>query len=124
MSASPPNPPPSPAAAAGDQQSEPLYVKLPPPRVARGAGHARHAWDALIYRGLGTLAFVLCATLPISSGLIMVLLLLQPGTHKHGLIWLWVVMFLFVETVAVLVAVGIWREVSGGAGVRRRDYLP
>jgi hypothetical protein len=90
----------------------------------RGAGHGQHAWDALIYRGLGTLAFVLCATLPISSGLIMVLLLLQPGTQKHGLIWLWVAMFLFVETMAVLVAVGIWREVSGGAGVRRRDYLP
>ncbi len=112
MSASTPKNPASSPTTGGDQQ-EVIYVKLPPPGTMHASRRPTDAPNPLIRYGGALFAFALCCTLPLASGLIMVLLMIQPGKPVHGFLWLWIPMFVFVESIAVLVAYGIWRETSG-----------
>lgn len=112
MSASTPKNPASPPATGGDQQ-EPVYVKLPPPGTAQASRRPTDAPNPLLRYGGPIVAFALCCTLPLAPALIMILLMIQPGSSVHGFFWLWIPMFIFIEGMALLVAYGIWREMSG-----------
>jgi hypothetical protein len=116
MSASTPEHPAAPTPAGGDSQSEPVYVKLPPPGVTHAARRPQNAPNGAIQAIATIFAFVLCCTLPVSSGLILVLLATHPSVNAHGLLWLWITMFVFVVGMALLLAYGVWREVSGWTG--------
>lgn len=118
MSASTPQNPATSAPASGEQV---VYVKLPPPGSMHASRPPQNAPNRLITSVLNVFALVLCLTLPISSGLIMVLLANHSLQTGFPLLWLWIPMFLFVEPMSILVAYGIWREYSGWR--LQRDYL-
>lgn len=127
MSTSTSKNPPASSSSSSSSSSSPaggeqvVYVKLPPPGTAHAALRPRNAPNPLWQKALNVFAFALCCTLPISSGLIMVLLAIHSVQVGFSLLWLWIPMFLFVEPIAFLVAYGIWREYSGWRV--RRDYL-
>lgn len=108
------------ASSATDGQQV-VYVKLPPPGSAHAARRPQNVPNPLLDTVLSIFAFLLCCTLPLSSGLIMVLLANHSLQVGFSLLWLWIPMFLFVEPIAILVAYGIWREYSGWRVPR--DYL-
>jgi hypothetical protein len=118
MSASTPQNPTTSTPAEGDQV---IYVKLPPPGTTHAKQRPQNAPNPLISPVLNIFAFLLCCTLPLSSGLIIVLLANHSVQTGFPLLWLWIPMFLFVEPIAILVAYGIWREYSGWRVPR--DYL-
>jgi hypothetical protein len=108
------------ASPASDDAGEPVYVKLPPPGAAHASRPPQNAQSPLLQAAGTILAVLLCLSLPLAAGAILVLLLVQPSTQKEGLVWLWIVMILFVESIAILCAVGLWRELTGWTG--RSDY--
>jgi hypothetical protein len=118
MSASTPKTPASSTPASGEQV---VYVKLPPPGSTQAKRPPQNVPNPLLTPVLTIFAAVLCLSLPLSSGVIMVLLANHSLQTHFPLLWLWVPMFLFVEPIAILVAWGIWREYSGWR--MRRDYL-
>jgi hypothetical protein len=118
MSTSTPQNPPAATPASPEQV---VYVKLPPPGSTQAARRPQNAPNPLIGTVLNAFAFVLCLTLPISSGLILVMLAIHSVQSGIPMLWLWIPMFLFVEPIAILVAYGIWREYSGWRVPR--DYL-
>jgi hypothetical protein len=118
MSAITPKNPATPTPGTGEQVR---YVKLPPPGSTHAKRPPQNAPNPLITNVLNVFAALLCLTLPLSSGLIMVLLANHSVESGFSLLWLWIPMFLFVEPIAILVAWGIWREYSGWRV--RRDYL-
>lgn len=99
---------------------ERVYVKLPAP-VAGGGVRVRRETQNALFQWVSTLfAAALCVSVPAAPALIMFLLLIQGDTTKHGLVWLWIAMFVIVEPMALLVAWGVWREFSGWTSAR--DY--
>jgi hypothetical protein len=97
---------------------ERVYVKLP---VAGGGVRVRRETQNALFQWVSTLfAAALCVSVPAAPALIMFLLLIQGDTAKHGLVWLWIAMFVIVEPMALLVAWGVWREFSGWTSAR--DY--
>lgn len=118
MSASTPKIPPKDAASTGSDQADTLYVKLPPPGAAHAARPPQNKQHVLLQRLGAVVAALLCLSLPGAPGAILGLLLVRSGSA--GFLWLWIPMLLFVEAIAIFVAIGIWREVSGWA--TSRDY--
>jgi hypothetical protein len=121
MSTSAPKNAPSGTPTGGDAQPERVYVKLPATRSAGARRGSRQRPNVLFQRAGELFALVLCVSLPAAPAIILFLLLFQPGTPRHGLLWLWIAMILFILPIAILCASGIWREVMGWSG--RRDYL-
>ena len=113
--------PTTPAGSAGQpDQSEPVYVKLPPPGTVHASRRPQNAPNPLVQVVLTIFAFVLIASLPVSAGAILLLIMIQPATAGHGFFWIWIPLFVFVVGMGVLVAYGLWREVTGWS--RRGDY--
>jgi hypothetical protein len=117
MSASTPKTP-SKDAAAGSDQPEILYVKLPPPGAAHARRPPQNKQNVLLQRLSALVVALLCLSLPGAPAAILVLLLIRSGSA--GFLWLWIPMLLFVETIAIAAAIGIWREASGWTTAR--DY--
>jgi hypothetical protein len=117
MSAGTPKNPTASTSTTGEQ----IYIKLPPPGSTHAKRRPQNAPNPLITTVLNLFALALCCTLPLSSGLIMVMLAVHSVQVGFPLLWLWIPMFLFIEPIAFLVAYGIWREYSGWRV--RRDYL-
>ncbi len=103
---------------AGSDQTETLYVKLPPPGAAHAARPPQNTRHALRQRLTVLIVALLCLSLPGASGAILVLLLIRSGSA--GFLWLWIPMLVFVETIAIACAIGIWREAIGWTP--SRDY--
>ena len=109
--------------AASTDGAEPparVYVKLPSVpagggvRVPRETSNALFQWAGIVFAAL------LCISVPAAPAIIMALLLREPGTARHGLLWLWIAMFAIIEPIAILVAWGVWREFTGWTSPR--DY--
>jgi hypothetical protein len=120
MSASTSNSPASPSPTSGGDQSEPVYVKLPPPGHARASRRPSNAPNTLIVALGKALAFVLCLAPAGAAGLIIILLLVHSQLDNQGLLWLWIPMFFFVVGLGAFLWYGLWKEVSGWRG--RGDY--
>jgi hypothetical protein len=105
---------------AGSEEPERVYVKLPPPPPRRTSAGREGQRAGLQFLGW-LFALALCVSIPAAPGIIMLLLLFQPETARHGLVWLWIAMFVLVEPIALLAAWGIWREVTGWS--RAGDFL-
>src|SRR5947209_15266855 len=98
---------PNPPASSASEGEQVVYVKLPPPGTTHAARRPQNAPNPLMDTVLSIFAFLLCLTLPLSSGLIMVLLANHSVQVGFSLLWLWIPMFLFIEPIAILVAYGI-----------------
>jgi hypothetical protein len=59
-----------------------------------------------------------CAALVVAPAFVIGLICFMPGSHaiSSGFAWLWIVMFLLTESIAVFSAIGIYREANGIAG--------
>jgi hypothetical protein len=72
--------------------------------------------------GVYQVAVVLMAlALPAAPAVIFFMILVYSHAIAEGLLWLWIVMILFVETIALGVAWGLAREALGLSGV---SYSP
>lgn len=60
---------------------------------------------------------LLCLSLPIAPAVIFVMILAFSKAIQFGFLWLWIVMILLIEPIALLVAWGISREALGTAGI-------
>jgi hypothetical protein len=106
----------SPAPAGGKTDDGRVYVQIP--KAGPGQGyHApknyRHPFLSLLTR---LVIVLLCLSLPIVPGLIIALIVFLPGSQAVNYLWLWIPMFLFVEAIAIFVAIGVGREALGSAG--------
>lgn len=72
--------------------------------------------------GLYQVAVVLMAlALPVAPGVIFFMILVYSRAISFGLLWLWIVMIILVETIAIGIAWGLAREALGLSGI---SYSP
>lgn len=98
---------------------EKVYVKIP--KAGPGQGyHAPKIHQQPLRDGLSAVIIVLlCASLPLATGLIFGMILGFSETSRTQFLWLWIPMIILIESIAILVAIGLAREALGTAGIRR-----
>lgn len=98
---------------------EKVYVKIP--KAGPGQGyHAPKNYQQPLLDSLSKIIIVLlCASIPLATGLIFGMILGFSATSRTQFLWLWIPMIILIESIAILVAIGIGREALGTAGVRR-----
>lgn len=119
MSASTPKSPASQTAPGTSKPATPSSAPMPPAPVARRRTESNLPTPLLQMLGQ-LLALALCLSLPGAAGIILVMLAIFNIGNGGGLLWIWIPMILFVETIAFLCAFGVWRELTGWTGPR--DY--
>lgn len=108
------------ATVSASSTPERVYVEIP--RLKPGQGYKapknyRHpVLDALTR----VLIVLMCAAMPAATAIIFIMILAYSNAIKYGFLWLWIVMILFIESIALLVAWGVAREALGWAGVTQR----
>ena len=113
----------APAASTTPTPPERVFVEIP--RLAPGQGyHAPKNYQRPLLDTLSKALIVLmCLSLPIAPAVIFVMILVFSHAIQEGLLWVWIVMILLIEPIALLVAWGIAREalgvMGGGAFLRR-----
>lgn len=112
----------TPPGAGTTQKPERVYVKIPKAGPGQGYQAPKNYQQPLLMLLGRLLVLALCISLPVVPLVIIGLILFMPGSrgatnaYQEGFLWLWIPMFLFVELIAVSVAIGIWRETLGIAG--------
>lgn len=105
----------TPHAAAQTKPGQPERVYVTIPRAKPGQGYSapkNYAQPGLSQ--LGRLVIILsCLMLPIIPGLIIVMIVWHTFASEPYLLWLWIVMTLVVEPLAIFVAIGLGREAIG-----------
>jgi hypothetical protein len=105
------------ASSAGDNR---VFVEIP--KAGPGQGYrAPKNFEHPVMTRLGTLVvWVLCVALVVAPAFVIGLICFMPGSDAlaSGFAWLWIVMFLLTESIAVFSAIGIYRETLGIAGSR------
>jgi hypothetical protein len=114
---------PNAQAGAGTAQTpERIYVKIPKAGPGQRYQAPKNYRQPLLMLVSRLLVVLLCLSLPIIPLVIIGLILFLPGSHgatnayEEGFLWLWIPMFLFVELIAISVAIGVGREALGVAG--------
>ena len=106
----------APTPVKSDNTPERVYVQIP----KAGPGQGYRAQPNFRRPGLEALGklftYLLCISLPISSGGIIVMILLLDHIAREQQLWLWIPLGLFIEAIAILVAIGVVREALGTAG--------
>ena len=101
---------------------ERVYVKIHKAGPGQGYQAPKNYQQPLLMLLGRVLVVLLCLSLPIIPLVIIGLILFLPGSggahnaYEEGFLWLWIPMFLFVELIAVTVAIGVGREALGIAG--------
>ncbi len=100
-----------------------VFVEIP--KAGPGQGYrAPQNFNHPAMDRLGQLVvWLLCAALIVAPAFVIGLICFLPGSHalQAGFAWLWIVMFLLTESIAIFSAVGIYREAVGIAGSRYAD---
>jgi hypothetical protein len=95
-----------------------VFVEIP--KAGPGQGyHAPQNFDHPTMTKLSSVVvWLLCAALVAAPAFVIGLICFMPGSHAlaSGFAWLWIVMFLLTESIAVFSAIGIYREAVGIAG--------
>lgn len=106
----------APTPVKSDKTPERVYVEIP----KAGPGQGYRAQPNFQRPGLDALGriitYLLCFSLPVSSGGIIVMILILDHVAREQQLWLWIPLGLFVVGIAVLVAIGVAREALGNAG--------
>ena len=110
----------TPAPETGRTESG-VFVEIP--RAKRGQEYKApknfpHPFGVFITQ---VIIVVICASLPITPAAIIGLIVFAPTSQvlHDGLGWLWLSMFLFVEVIALFVAINVGREALGISGSGR-----
>jgi hypothetical protein len=98
---------------------EKVYVKIP--KAGPGQGYkAPKNFQHPLFDFLSTLVIVaMCAAIPLATGLIFAMILGNSEISRTQFLWLWIPMIVLIESIAILVAIGLGREALGVAGNRR-----
>src|SRR5262249_55550982 len=99
-----------------------VFVAIP--KAGPGQGYqAPKNYDQPLLDVLSRLAILaICLAIPFIPGVIVGMIMFLPlphGAHnavQAGFAWLWIPMFLFVEALAIFLAVNVYREAVGSAG--------
>lgn len=106
----------APTPVQSDNTPERVYVQIPKAGPGQGyraqQNHQRPGQDAIGR----IITYLLCISLPISSGGIIVMILILDHIAREQQLWLWIPLGLFVEAIAIFVAIGVGREALGNAG--------
>ncbi|MGH2515723.1 MAG: hypothetical protein ACRDHP_08710 [Ktedonobacterales bacterium] len=96
----------------------PERVFIPIPKAGPGQGYqAPKNFEQPLLQMLSKIAiFLLCLSLPIASGGIIVMILILDPVARNTQLWLWIPLGLLVEAFAIFLAFGIWGEANGIAG--------
>lgn len=98
---------------------EKVYVKIP----KAGPGQGYHAPKIHQQPFRDTLSKVLivamCASIPLATGLIFAMILGASETSRTQFLWVWIPMIVFIESIAIPVAIGVGREALGLSGSRQ-----
>jgi hypothetical protein len=105
----------SPSAGA---QAKPERVFVTIPKAGPGQGYrAPQNFEQPLFGLLGTLLVAgACLSLLLVPAVIIIMIAANTFQREPGLLWLWATMFLFLEAIAIFVALGLWREALGYAG--------
>ncbi len=97
---------------------EKVYVKIPkagPGQKYKAPKNYQHP----VIGALSTLLIVvLCAAIPLATGLIFAMILANSEISRTQFLWLWIPMIVLIEGIAILVAIGVGREALGVSGRR------
>lgn len=99
-----------------------VFVEIP--RAGPGQGYqAPKNYDQPLLTVLSRLAIVaICLAIPLIPGVIVAMIMFLPlpngaqNAVQAGFAWLWIPMILFVEALAIFLAVNVYREAVGSAG--------
>ena len=98
---------------------EKVYVKIPKAGPGQKYQAPRNYQQPLLDALSKFIIVAMCAAIPLATGLIFVMILVGSETSRTQLLWLWIPMIVLIETIAVLVAIGVGREALGVAGAHR-----
>src|SRR5215469_6954754 len=104
------------------QTPQRVYVEIPKAGPGQGYRAPKNYQQPLLMLLSRVLVVLLCLSLPIVPLVIIGLILFLPGSqgatnaYEEGFLWLWIPMFLFVELIAISVAIGVGREALGISG--------
>lgn len=110
----------TPAPTQTDSKTKDTRVFVEIPRAKRGQGYvAPKNYEQPLLQSLSRLAVIaLCVSLPLAPALIIGFILFLPQSHavQEGFLWLWIPMAIFIEAIAIFIAVGVAREALGSSG--------
>lgn len=101
---------------ASSDTPERVFVQIP--RAGPGQGYqAPKNYAHPLAQALSRLViFLLCLSLPVASGGIIVMILVLDQVARDTQLWLWIPLALLIEAFGIFIAVGVWREAIGSAG--------
>lgn len=99
----------------------PERVFVPIPKAGPGQGYqAPKNYEHPLLQMLSKVAiFLLCLSLPVASGGIIVMILILDPTARNTQLWIWIPLGILIEAFAIFLAIGIWNEANGIAGANR-----
>ncbi|HLJ81814.1 MAG TPA: hypothetical protein VKT52_10035 [Ktedonobacterales bacterium] len=99
----------------------PERVFVPIPKAGPGQGYqAPKNYEHPLLQMLSKVAiFLLCLSLPVASGGIIVMILILDQTARDTQLWIWIPLGILIEAFAIFLAIGIWNEANGIAGANR-----
>lgn len=98
---------------------EKVYVKIPKAGPGQGYRAPKNYQQPLLDSASKVIIVLLCASIPLATGLIFAMILGFSATSRTQFLWLWIPMIILVEGIAIAVAIGVGREALGTAGIRR-----
>ncbi len=102
------------AAAPEDER----FVTIPRAKPGQEYKAPKNVQQPLLTGFYRVVVTLLCLSLPVAPAVIFVMILAFSKAIQFGFLWLWIVMILLIEPMALLVAWGIAREALGVAGIR------
>lgn len=115
-------PPSTSAGSAEGTDPERVYVKIPKAGPGQGYRAPKNYQRPLVDLAWRVLVVLMCLSLLVIPLAIIGMIVFLPASAGHhnayeeGFLWLWIPMFLFVEAIALFVAIGIGRAALGIAG--------
>ena len=96
-----------------------MYVKIPKAGPGQGYQAPKNHQQPLLDTLSKVVIVVMCAALPLATGVIFAMILGNSEISRTQFLWLWIPMIMLIEGIAILVAIGVGREALGVLGVRR-----
>lgn len=95
---------------------ERVFVQIPKAGPGQGYQAPKNYQQPLLQTLSRIAIFLLCLSLPIASGGIIVMILILDPVARNTQLWLWIPLGILVEAFAIFLAIGIWNEANGIAG--------
>jgi hypothetical protein len=106
---------------AGTQaKPERVYVEIPKAGPGQGYRAPKNYQNPLVDVLTQLAVAAMCLSLLIVPGAIIAMIVWNTYAEESYLLWLWATMFVFLEAIAIFIAVGLWREALGLSS--RADY--